>query len=573
MMLWDKFNTLSPLQWPKSAGKPPPMVFRERSRKARAVREEKLPKNSPVISLPERSTPVTLPPEQEIPGHEQGSASVSDSSESATTIVPEIELESVKSDLLPLIFSSASPPPLMPGLQTSSHGMRLIGNTIKGLLEEVSPSSYLLSPDMLWDRTNRCPFPNSDAVNPSSLLNSDILGVIMVSQSSFDAGRPSNLLHSDSSGFCPPCPFVAEIGSTQEESLIVVPQKIVSSLRGSELSAYDRVSQAKQGCKSSRRPHGQHPSLYLANPPSRASVPNQPNAEGGDGTLSPHLHPKRESSTSFLKGNHYLHLKNPLQPQTRDDSRWSFPRYNGRLLDNFNNKFKRRSKECKESIKVINNRNRVPPLAEPKVPAGLISILSSDNKHSNDLAFALLQLSGEVEIVHSFREDNNTDASSGEVPLPTPGPLMDLAAQVWVELSSSKAPLFDKCKGTEHAQGPFQKVQEENGVGGELNLPPFFERERRALEARVLYIMLPKDVVDLAEEGSEEIRDLLERDSSNTIVTESWEKMMEEKAYEVLEKAPDVADELGQEGAAAAEDGAAATKDGAAAKEAFRTFP
>ncbi|GFY95034.1 hypothetical protein Acr_10g0004190 [Actinidia rufa] len=41
------------------------------------------------------------------------------------------------------------------------------------------------------------------------------------------------------------------------------------------------------------------------------------NPEGGDGALSPYLHAAKEPDTPYLKGNHYLYLKNPCQPQTR----------------------------------------------------------------------------------------------------------------------------------------------------------------------------------------------------------------------------------------------------------------
>ncbi|GFZ15656.1 homeodomain-like superfamily protein [Actinidia rufa] len=134
-----------------------------------------------------------------------------------------------------------------------------------------------------------------------------------------------------------------------------------------------------------------------------------------------------------------------------------------------------------------------------------------------------------VEIAHSFGEGSNTNASLGEinmgifrtlgqkkvapavdplaiasppisqVPLPAPNLVLSLAAQARGKPSSSETPLLDKRKKSKKKVG-----------GNELGLPPFFKHERRALEARVLYtIMLPKDVVDLAEEGSEVIRDLL----------------------------------------------------------------
>ena len=55
------------------------------------------------------------------------------------------------------------------------------------------------------------------------------------------------------------------------------------------------------------------------------------------------------------------------------------------------------------------------PVVEPEEPALPISISSSDNEHLNDLAHAPPQLARKVEIVHSFREPNDSEASSGEV--------------------------------------------------------------------------------------------------------------------------------------------------------------
>ncbi|GFS32701.1 hypothetical protein Acr_00g0024130 [Actinidia rufa] len=56
-------------------------------------------------------------------------------------------------------------------------------------------------------------------------------------------------------------------------------------------------------------------------------------------------------------------------------------------------------------------RNWVLLVVEPKVPAGLISISSSDSEHLDALTYAPPQLTGEVEIAHSFRECNDTDVS------------------------------------------------------------------------------------------------------------------------------------------------------------------
>ena len=57
----------------------------------------------------------------------------------------------------------------------------------------------------------------------------------------------------------------------------------------------------------------------------------------------------------------------------------------------------------------------MPSLADPEAPIITISILSSDNEHSDDLAFVPLQLAGDIEIAHSFREGYDTNASSSEI--------------------------------------------------------------------------------------------------------------------------------------------------------------
>ena len=60
------------------------------------------------------------------------------------------------------------------------------------------------------------------------------------------------------------------------------------------------------------------------------------------------------------------------------------------------------------------NQNQVIPVEESEDPALSISISSSDNEYSDDLAHAPPQLVREVEIVHSLREPNDSDASLGE---------------------------------------------------------------------------------------------------------------------------------------------------------------
>ncbi|GFS40240.1 hypothetical protein Acr_00g0067330 [Actinidia rufa] len=84
---------------------------------------------------------------------------------------------------------------------------------------------------------------------------------------------------------------------------------------------------------------------------------------------------KREPSTPFLKGDHYLRLKNPRQSRMRHngrlpDNKYFFIEYVTFILvnfytdtdtcffccANFNELFKHRSEECKATIEAINNR-------------------------------------------------------------------------------------------------------------------------------------------------------------------------------------------------------------------------
>ncbi|GFZ19774.1 hypothetical protein Acr_28g0004790 [Actinidia rufa] len=165
---------------------------------------------------------------------------------------------------------------------------------------------------------------------------------------------------------------------------------------------------------------GPYPSSDLVNPPNRVLVPHKPD-DGGDGTMPPHLyaslsqlslnrargplirqlelpfsaldqlhvyivvHLKREPGTPFFKGNHYLHLRNPRQPQMRlvtdnpdkdlflnefvwVSRKWEFRAGDDGLffsqgtmavfwtITNFNEFFKNRSEECKAAIRAVNNK-------------------------------------------------------------------------------------------------------------------------------------------------------------------------------------------------------------------------
>ncbi|GFZ19720.1 hypothetical protein Acr_28g0004250 [Actinidia rufa] len=180
---------------------------------------------------------------------------------------------------------------------------------------------------------------------------------------------------------------------------------------------------------------GPHPDSCLANPPSRAPVPHQPDAEGVVDTLMRQVElpfsvadllymytvvrPKREPGTPFFIGK--------WEFRAGDDSLFSFPRHNGY----FNDLFKNQSEECKATIRTVTTggpgsstqrlhlvrsqcraqRGRAPCLA----PAKPIPISSSDAEHSDDLAYNPLQITSEVEIAHSFREGDESDISLSEM--------------------------------------------------------------------------------------------------------------------------------------------------------------
>ncbi|GFZ11109.1 hypothetical protein Acr_22g0005070 [Actinidia rufa] len=76
---------------------------------------------------------------------------------------------------------------------------------------------------------------------------------------------------------------------------------------------------------------------------------------------------------------------------------------------------KEEEEEAVSQLVVNRRRNRVPSLADPEAPIVPFSILSSENEHSNDLAFVPLQLARDIEIAHSFREGCDTNASSSEI--------------------------------------------------------------------------------------------------------------------------------------------------------------
>ncbi|GFZ06277.1 hypothetical protein Acr_18g0004470 [Actinidia rufa] len=96
------------------------------------------------------------------------------------------------------------------------------------------------------------------------------------------------------------------------------------------------------------------------------SVPVDPDAKEGDGALPPYLYAAQEGAGQPFLQWQSLPASEGSQPtaneefRPRDDGLWSFPRYNGSILDRFNDKFKFRFDNCKESIRAANN--SLPPL-------------------------------------------------------------------------------------------------------------------------------------------------------------------------------------------------------------------
>ena len=135
------------------------------------------------------------------------------------------------------------------------------------------------------------------------------------------------------------------------------------------------------------------------------------------------------------------------------------------------------------------------PSAEPVVPAiEPIPISSSDAEHSDHLAFALLQLVGEVMIAHSFKEGSDSDTSLGEVNMAlrfrtlgqkkskpvanppaesipllsqelllTPAQVLTLIVEEEAELNLLKEPLLDKQKGKQLIGPPLRSLKRRRG--------------------------------------------------------------------------------------------------------------
>ncbi|GFY82888.1 hypothetical protein Acr_02g0011280 [Actinidia rufa] len=144
--------------------------------------------------------------------------------------------------------------------------------------------------------------------------------------------------------------------------------------------------------------------------------------EGNDDSFPP----RKEPGTPFFLGNHYLRHRNSCQPHTR--------------------------------------RNPVVRAIKARVPALPIFILSSENEHSDDLAYAPLQPAGEVKIFHSFREAHDSGTSSEETNMLAADSILALNdAVIGVGPSSSEAPFSSKQNGKETVVGSSRRSRRRTG--------------------------------------------------------------------------------------------------------------
>ncbi|GFY92441.1 hypothetical protein Acr_08g0008370 [Actinidia rufa] len=346
------------------------------------------------------------------------------------------------------------------------------------------------------------------------------------------------------------------------------------------------------------------------------------------------VRPKRELGTPFLKGNHYLCLRNPRQPQMRLGAMVSSH------SRDFNDRFKCQSKECKDAIQVVNNRQVIRKganlLAYKSIYHHVILYkveelnrikrflscpsLAPTASIQNDLAYTPLQLAREVEITHSFREGNDSDASLGEtnmgrfrtlgqkkfvlatdptviavppisqVSLPALDLVLALVTRAWVKLSSLEPHSWTNTRGRSLA-GPSKKSKKKAGettsaylyylsANAELWKPEFstVELGKKPLES-YHHLRADKGVIHRDQEAQKE--DKLSREAGQARLRDyliRLEEMLEEEADEVLKEALEVPKELGQEVAKPTKDDkiitvdsitATIAKDRAAAEEAY----
>ncbi|GFY82979.1 hypothetical protein Acr_02g0012190 [Actinidia rufa] len=312
--------------------------------------------------------------------------------------------------------------------------------------------------------------------------------------------------------------------------------------------------------------------------------------EYGDCPLSI-VWPKNVLGNPFYEGNHYLCLRKPNQPQTRlvtgnpdkdmfldeffwvsgswefragDDGPWSFSRYNGRLPDKFNNRFKRHSDRCKEAIRAANNKQdsrdidvllAYEPYYQHKICHSSPNPLDNKEEESDDAASRLVLNKRQDRVVSvvkpvdaalpisvSRSDDEHSDVLK-VAPAANPNPSIATALHVppkaidlvvglaktimGVSSSPLEASLSGKLKGKELLARLPKKPQLKIGETGSIAATELWKSEFSAFElgrqvtvadsiqdhdtsvALARAVMLPNDVATLSEEDNETMRSLL----------------------------------------------------------------
>ncbi|GFS38017.1 hypothetical protein Acr_00g0055170 [Actinidia rufa] len=270
-----------------------------------------------------------------------------------------------------------------------------------------------------------------------------------------------------------------------------------------------------------------------------------------------------------------------------DDGLWSILRHHGRLLDNFNDLFKRQSKEYKKVIQAVNNRQALRKVIDLLAYEPIYRhVIPHKAQELSMIRLPPLHIEGQA----SQRNIFSPKGSRAEL-----NPNFFLT-QLWKHAFSIAE--FSK------------QVMVADSV-----------KNHDTILALAQEVMLPKDVADLVEEGSEEIRKLLviqqgqakldfeavekaklelitivkKRNASYAAITKARgegatppvvepvdpsqaysplvlpsfneEELLEEGADEVPEEAPEVACELSKEVAKAAEDSAVVVEENSVAAE------
>ncbi|GFS30025.1 hypothetical protein Acr_00g0009740 [Actinidia rufa] len=326
---------------------------------------------------------------------------------------------------------------------------------------------------------------------------------------------------------------------------------------------------------------------------------HQPNAKRGDGTLPSHLHaglrqfrpscacsgyfdvpdeapfqclrPRMSTlwcgqrgsrSIPFLKGNHYMRLRNPHHPQTRlvtdnptkicSSTNLSRCLENGSselgtmvtgrsqgtmvvcLSVNFNEIFKHRSDDCKAAIQSVNNRKASRKVTDLLAyePIYRHVIPAQGRRSSSRIRLPALRTEGQAPHCGEFNSEGSGTELNEEAPVArvrgyeegitssfssyTSSDSSDnkeeeevISQLAGVEPSSMEAPLLNKRKGKQLAGGPSKKGKKKKGKTSSALLPSTSIQAKLWKPEFSTAELGKQDVVDLTEESSEEIRELL----------------------------------------------------------------